>query len=104
MGASAPALNPFVVTSAASPNSPMTISFNDTSGIYIGWQQTSLTPGNGTDMLPTFANSGMTYQDQKTLNMFTPGDSIQVTVADTVIDPAGNTLDTTQASGSGSVL
>lgn len=64
---------------------------------------TGLSPGNGSDVLPSFAATGVTYTQNRSLNLFSSGDQVQVTVAETVVDPAGNPMRTDQRTATGTV-
>lgn len=88
----APSANPFTVTASSATNGTVSITFRDSSGKYIGWKQVTLAAGNGTDSLPSFGTTGVTYGKDSFLELFAPGDVVKVQVASTILDPAGNNM------------
>jgi serine protease inhibitor len=110
LNAAAAAANPPVSAQAfrvtASTESPgiLSLQFNDTSGNYAGFAIKTEISGQATDTFPVLKTGGATLQGgpgQK-LELIQPGDTVKIKVKNTVMDPAGNTLDSLHDSASGS--
>ncbi|MBT9545532.1 MAG: Ig-like domain-containing protein [Candidatus Sericytochromatia bacterium] len=98
LGVNGPSTNAFMVTSTATT---LTVSFNDTSGKYIGWrQQTAFGANSANEVLPQFNTGGLTLVQGQNLDIYKPGDTVRIKVNSTVLDPAGNTLDSSRDNAS----
>ncbi|MBT9548235.1 MAG: carboxypeptidase regulatory-like domain-containing protein [Candidatus Sericytochromatia bacterium] len=90
-----PSNNPFTVTSTA--DNKINLVFNDTSGHYLGFNVTANPDPTGTEIIPLLANFGGTSLIANSkLDLYKPGDTVRVKVNSTVLDPAGNTLDSSR--------
>ncbi|PIW15837.1 hypothetical protein COW36_15650, partial [bacterium (Candidatus Blackallbacteria) CG17_big_fil_post_rev_8_21_14_2_50_48_46] len=97
LGANAPSANPFTVTSTTTS---ITVSFNDTSGKYIGWRQNAGFVNATGQVLPQFNTGGITLTAGQNIDVYQPGDTVRIKVNSTVLDPAGNTLDSSRDNAS----
>lgn len=92
----------------ASTQSPdpgiISLQFNDTSGHYAGFAFKSEISGQPTDQLPVLKTGGATLPGGpgQTLALIQPGDTVRIKLKNTVMDPAGNTLDSAHDSASSS--
>jgi hypothetical protein len=80
----------------------LSLQFNDTSGHYAGFAFTSEISGQPTDQLPVLKTGGARLPGGpgQTLALIQPGDTVRIKVKNTVMDPAGNTLDSAHDSAS----
>ena len=82
------------MTASAATNGTISIVFNDTSGNYVGFSVAAkAATGSGADNLPQFNTGGTTTVAQGSLDIYKPGDNVIVKVDTTVLDPAGNSVD-----------
>lgn len=86
------AFNPFHVSSTNAPNPSFRIAFEDPTGKYLGWTQIGFQAGTAQDNLPNFAETGLFYTNGQPLPLLKAGYQVQVTVAKTIVDPAGNPM------------
>jgi len=91
-----PSNNPFTVTATAGTNGQIVVKFNDTTGINIGFSVTNNPAATGADVLPNFQLGGQGLANNTKLDIYEPGDTVRVEVNSTVLDPAGNTVDTSR--------
>jgi len=102
-GAAGCSANPFTVTLSADSKS-FNIVFSDTSGTYIGWVKNAetITDNVGTnDNEPGAIPAGtFTVAANAKLSIYKPGDTVRIKVNSTVLDPAGNTLDSSRDNAS----
>ncbi|MGV3526803.1 MAG: carboxypeptidase regulatory-like domain-containing protein [Candidatus Sericytochromatia bacterium] len=94
--APAPSSNPFTVTTgvgvdgiAGTADDTLRIRFQDNSGNYLGWNIQSNFTGSGPILMAGAVNYGL----NQLLNVYQPGDEVRITVSNSVLDPAGNSID-----------
>lgn len=94
-GAAGASGNPFTVTTSVD-NKSLIVTMNDTSGTYIGWTVNTFTRTTEDGIMPGALPTGRSFVQGRFLNIYHPGDTIRVVVSSTILDPAGNTLDTSR--------
>lgn len=83
---------PFIVKGEKGFPEKLSITFNDLNGHFIGWYFLVATPDAGGLKFEFDKNNTVEYPSHGYLDIFKPGDAVEIEVDDSIVDPAGNTL------------